>query len=62
MGCMRGSAGDMMSAVPEQRVPWLTEKAPTSLVGAAGEHYCMMQRLPGGPYSSGRSRRRHPGA
>ena len=40
-----GLAGDMMSAMPEQRVPWLTEKAPTSLVGAAGEHYCMTQLL-----------------
>ena len=35
----------MMPTMTEQPVPWLAEKAPTSLVGAAGEHYCMTQLL-----------------
>jgi hypothetical protein len=35
----------MMPTMAVQPVPWLTEKAPTSLVGAAGEHYCMTQLL-----------------
>jgi hypothetical protein len=25
--------------------PWMTDKPPTSLIGAAGEHYCMSQLL-----------------
>src|SRR5271156_4622411 len=28
-----------------QDAPWMTGKAPTSLAGAAGEHYCMTQLL-----------------
>ena len=34
-----------MPTMTAQSVPWLAEKASTALVGAAGEHYCMMQLL-----------------
>jgi hypothetical protein len=40
-----GVASGMMIIMTVQTVPWLAEKAPTSLIGAAGEHYCMMQLL-----------------
>jgi hypothetical protein len=35
----------MMLVMTAETMPWLAEKAPTSLVGAAGEHYCMTQLL-----------------
>lgn len=44
-GHVRSRAGGMMGSMTAQTVPWLAEKAPTSLVGAAGEHYCMTQLL-----------------
>jgi hypothetical protein len=35
----------MMPPMPVEAVPWLMEKAPTSLVGSAGEHYVMTHLL-----------------
>jgi hypothetical protein len=34
-----------MPAMSTGLVPWLEQKTPTSLIGAAGEHYCMTQLL-----------------
>jgi len=35
----------MMPSMPDKATPWMTGKTPTSLVGAAGEHFVMAQLL-----------------
>ena len=45
MTVVAGPSGGMMPTMTAQLAPWLAEKVPAALVGAAGEHYCMAQLL-----------------